>query len=418
MSIRKGSTIIAGAGGNGGNSEYLINQNISSDINKIYDWVGTIDEYLQQDILHSHPEWVCFITDDSGSSIIEKKHLFTNRNAGDIFFTSRLDTVINGAVECNGGIYNCDDYTGAQSVPSLLRREKLHYVPMATYEDLLVQNGSVGYFGWDGINSITFRVPTLNNLFIEVTQANNIGAYIAPGLPNITGSTAAISATNEYTNGSLSNSTLVAGNYGAQFQTDYPSKNRYITLDASLSSPLYGASNTVQPAAIAYRAMVQLTVGFTDEAVETCNDLREHAVRDTDLATLLATIYPVGSVYIGTQNTCPMSTVISGSTWELVNSGKALWTGTGSNANTTITAGLPNITGEAYHGIQPFNNWDSGALTITTPYTGKRGGYFDASTDSQSSLLSFDASKSNSIYGASNTVQPPAYVVNVWRRTA
>ena len=28
-----------------------------------------------------------------------------------------------------------------------------------------------------------------------------------------------------------------------------------------------------------------------------------------------------------------------------------------------------------------------------------------------------NASRSSSIYGNSNTVQPPAYVVNVWRRT-
>ena len=58
---------------------------------------------------------------------------------------------------------------------------------------------------------------------------------------------------------------------------------------------------------------------------------------------VLKAIYPVGSVYIGTQNTCPMSAFFG--TWTLVSSGKALWTGTGSNGNSTIDAGLPNITG-------------------------------------------------------------------------
>ena len=30
----------------------------------------------------------------------------------------------------------------------------------------------------------------------------------------------------------------------------------------------------------------------------------------------------------------------------------------------------------------------------------------------------FDAGKSNPIYGNSDTVQPPAYLVNIWKRTA
>ena len=49
---------------------------------------------------------------------------------------------------------------------------------------------------------------------------------------------------------------------------------------------------------------------------------------------VLEGIYPVGSVYLGTQSVCPMSAFFG--TWELVSSGKALWTGDGTNANTTI----------------------------------------------------------------------------------
>ena len=43
---------------------------------------------------------------------------------------------------------------------------------------------------------------------------------------------------------------------------------------------------------------------------------------DTDVSlTILEALYPVGSVYITTANTCPLSTLISGSTWTLVSSG-------------------------------------------------------------------------------------------------
>lgn len=43
---------------------------------------------------------------------------------------------------------------------------------------------------------------------------------------------------------------------------------------------------------------------------------------DTDVSlTILEALYPVGSVYITTANICPLSALISGSTWELVSSG-------------------------------------------------------------------------------------------------
>ena len=135
---------------------------------------------------------------------------------------------------------------------------------------------------------------------------------------------------------------------------------------------------------------------------------------------VLKAIYPVGSLYIGTQSTCPMSSFFG--TWTLVSSGKALWTGNGSNGNTTIAAGLPNITGGFSVPKQVAANynlaWRNGAFT-----NGGQGGNSDsiftnAATIGYYSKVSFKASDSNSIYGASSTVQPPAYVVNVWRRTA
>ena len=39
-------------------------------------------------------------------------------------------------------------------------------------------------------------------------------------------------------------------------------------------------------------------------------------------------------------------------------------------------------------------------------------------TNSLPQDLYFDASRSNSIYGRSNTVQPAAYYVHIWRRVA
>lgn len=137
------------------------------------------------------------------------------------------------------------------------------------------------------------------------------------------------------------------------------------------------------------------------------------------LNTTLATLYPIGSIYIGTQETCPLTTIISGSKWELVSDGKALWGGNGTNANTTIDAGLPNISGKfsaIYKGNSGNVATTDGAFKRTSTFNSLAGA--GSHSDDWGGQYEFNASKSSSVYGNSSTVQPPAYVVNVWRRTA
>ena len=71
-----------------------------------------------------------------------------------------------------------------------------------------------------------------------------------------------------------------------------------------------------------------------------------------------------------------------------------------------IEAGLPNITGgisDVYGGYGSCNG--SGVFQSTDGNTHTRGG---GGGDSPNKNVTFDASRSNSIYGKSNTVQPPA----------
>lgn len=127
---------------------------------------------------------------------------------------------------------------------------------------------------------------------------------------------------------------------------------------------------------------------------------------------VLEAIYPVGSLYIGTQNTCPMSAFFG--TWELVATDRALWGGNGTNGNTTIAAGLPNITGSIIgSSTRGFASSATGCFTV-----GALKGTMQTNSPNERGNVYMDASRSSSIYGNSNTVQPPAYVVNVWRRTA
>ena len=143
------------------------------------------------------------------------------------------------------------------------------------------------------------------------------------------------------------------------------------------------------------------------------------------LTTLLEALYPVGSVYLGTQSTCPLATLLPNSTWALVASDKALWTGDGTNGNTTIAAALPNIKAllTVQDGAGASKKWAPGC-TVTGAFTKENIARDAAVTGGATSYndafdLGINAHESNSIYDDNaTTVQPPAYVVNVWRRTA
>lgn len=150
---------------------------------------------------------------------------------------------------------------------------------------------------------------------------------------------------------------------------------------------------------------------YTKEEIDAKIDEK---IGQNELKDVFETIYPVGSIYIGTQSTCPMSIILPDSSWVLVSSGRALWTGDGSNANTTIEPGLPNITGEAHIPATYGSASSSGAF-----YTKNIGISSSPNSDNKAGDLSIyiDASRVSSVYGNSDTVQPPAYVVNVWRRT-
>ena len=157
---------------------------------------------------------------------------------------------------------------------------------------------------------------------------------------------------------------------------------------------------------------VSLTIPTVDQSFDGTSVNAESGV---SILGLLQTIYPVGSIYLSTNATCPLASLFG--TWSLVSSGKALWTGTGSNGGYTLSAGLPNITGGvnnvAFDSYATSNVY--GAFNSITDVNNATSG---SSSSERHCNITFNASNSSSIYGNSTTVQPPAYVVNVWRRTA
>ena len=132
--------------------------------------------------------------------------------------------------------------------------------------------------------------------------------------------------------------------------------------------------------------------------------------------------YPVGSIFQTVSTTSPAA--LFGGSWQEIAQNRVLMGASYAHAaGTTVEAGLPNITGsliEANADSSPFRGSkaslkSSGALKfveINTSWGGYRG-------DSGSTYdVYFDASRSNSIYGRSATVQPAAYYVHIWKRVA
>jgi hypothetical protein len=138
---------------------------------------------------------------------------------------------------------------------------------------------------------------------------------------------------------------------------------------------------------------------------------------DTILAPqLLEAIYPVGSIYITTNATCPIADLGVG-TWELVAEDRVLQgAGTRGSVGTTVNESLPNIKGVV--GADVFatgvSTSKNGALTRETDGTvaGVSGGNYGTLCS-----IRLNANDHSSTYKDEAKVQPDAYLVNIFRRT-
>lgn len=111
-------------------------------------------------------------------------------------------------------------------------------------------------------------------------------------------------------------------------------------------------------------------------------------------------------------STCPLQALGIG-TWELIAQDRVLQGSSSSHAaGSLIEAGLPDIT----HTHQTNFYFKDPALSGgPNNGVGSGGGWFNYNNQSSTSG---NNSAVSSIYGKSSTVQPPAYVVNIWRRVS
>lgn len=135
---------------------------------------------------------------------------------------------------------------------------------------------------------------------------------------------------------------------------------------------------------------------------------------------LLATLYPVGSIYIGTQSTCPLETLISGSSWVKV--GTSLVTDISIPSTLTVcgngkTLGLTN--GSTWYGVSFGTNsswavrlstWQSGGATVGASVS-------ETSTTVNKALGVIDGVQSGLI-AKTDSITYTKLTVSVWQRTA
>lgn len=140
----------------------------------------------------------------------------------------------------------------------------------------------------------------------------------------------------------------------------------------------------------------QITLNFGATLPENCLWLEGATVSRTDYSTLFG-------IYGTTYGAGDGST-----TFKLPDfRNRAIW---GANTAGYLEAGLPNITG----GIKSWEPWGAFRLNSSDTNLGfQNGGMWGGTSKGP---CSFDASRSNSIYGKSNTVQPPSIKVRVYTR--
>lgn len=131
--------------------------------------------------------------------------------------------------------------------------------------------------------------------------------------------------------------------------------------------------------------------------------------------------HPVGSYFI-TETEDDPNILFRGGGWQKLTGRYVLQCSDDNHkAGTTVEAGLPNIEGMATYvnsdgPVDDTEYPDVGAFYWNLPYSSH---YTTPATSGRGKRdLKFDASRSNPIYGRSNTVQPPARIANVWKRVS
>lgn len=255
----------------------------------VYDWIGTLEEYntaLENDIIQ--PNWICWITDDdntnNNNTTTDKQTYGSDIALLDIIITNQaLEGVDKIGKELQGSLILKSEYPdaykklinnkgklGSKKVTETVSDVEITYTQCSNgwkimdisnkdmYDQLFETTGTANFFVLDETNQ-SFYLPKTNNILQPNVNINELGRYNEAGLPNIEGAliynfsdnvtsvggewyassftqTGALKTTSHTSNEAIGGATYSGGQY-----------LKSITFDASLSNPIYGNSDTVQP---------------------------------------------------------------------------------------------------------------------------------------------------------------------------
>ena len=287
-------------------------------------------------------------------------------------------------------------------------------------------NGNVPFYS-SGDGSTTFRVPSLKCWVKSGSEITEVGSYLEAGLPNIEGNVQ-VPRDIEGEDG-VFYFTDIRGSWASAGKGDH--NWGQLNIDASRSNSIYGNSDEVTPESIIglYCVIAFSTISNVGNLdVQTLYNKiieLEGKLENADAApigTILALLddevpegyLPAEGAEISRTTYADLFNVIGtkfgkgdgSTTFNLPNLVGRFLEGDGV-PGTLKEPGLPNITGQYYTVVGGGIIVDgvfTGSWTDSSGQTSGGGGY-------NCVHLIIDASKSNAIYGASKTVQPPAITV-------
>lgn len=195
-------------------------------------------------------------TDENGNTVmqfpittadnVEGLNKLTGISVGFQYFTTNPNIPV-GELPLFGGEFSREAYA---DLWAWVQTQTGYLISEAAWQAKATANeGNVPFYS-TGDGSTTFRVPSLSCWVRGANGVSEVGSYLKAGLPNIEGHVANLGlnsseATSDYSGAFVPSASTI--NYGG---SSSGSKKTNLALDASLSNPIYGNSDTVQPPSV------------------------------------------------------------------------------------------------------------------------------------------------------------------------
>lgn len=114
---------------------------------------------------------------DASGNVVPTESSSGGRNIGDIFWTTRTDSALNGAVEANGAQYNFADVNGGDNnVQALLESGALPSVSIAKFDAMVAAQGGCDSFGYDSGTLYAWSGTT--GLYYTKSETPSAGGHV------------------------------------------------------------------------------------------------------------------------------------------------------------------------------------------------------------------------------------------------